>query len=46
MSERMNKQALIERLSRNGNEEEANDFLESLTLNDIVDLEIELLGRF
>ena len=42
----MSKQTLIERLSRNGNEEEANDFLESLTLDDIVDLEIELLGRF
>ena len=31
----MSKQALIQRLSRNGNEEEANDFLE-----------IELLGDF
>ena len=42
----MNKQALINRLSRNGNEEEANEFLESLTVNDIIDLQIELLGDF
>ena len=42
----MSKQALLNRLSRNGNEEEANEFLESLTINDIVDLQIELLGDF
>lgn len=42
----MSKKALIKRLSRNGNEEEANDFIESLNIDDIVDLEIELLGDF
>lgn len=42
----MSKQALLNRLSRNGNEEEANEFLESLTIDDIVDLQIELLGDF
>lgn len=41
----MSKQQLIERLSRNGNEEEANDFLESLDIDDIVDLNIELFGE-
>ena len=41
----MDKQKLIERLSRNGNEEDANDFLESLSIDDIVDLNIELLGE-
>ena len=41
----MDKHKLIERLSRNGNEEEANDFLESLSIDDIVDLNIELLGE-
>ena len=42
----MSKQALLNWLSRNGNEEEANEFLESLTIDDIVDLQIELLGDF
>jgi hypothetical protein len=42
----MSKKTLIKRLARNGNEEEANSFLESLDINDIVDLEIELLGDF
>ena len=42
----MSKKALIKRLARNGNEEECNDFLESLNIDDIVDLEIELLGDF
>ena len=42
----MNKKALLNRLSRNGNEEEANNFLESLTIDDIVELQIELLGDF
>lgn len=42
----MSKKALIKRLSRNGNEEECNNFLESLSIDNIVDLEIELLGDF
>lgn len=41
----MDKQKLIERLSRNGNEEDANVFLESLSIDDVVDLNIELLGE-
>lgn len=42
----MSKKALIKRLARNGNEQEASDFLDALSLDDIVDLEIELLGDF
>lgn len=41
----MDKQKLIERLSRNGNEEDANTFLESLSIDDVVDLNVELLGE-
>ena len=42
----MSKKQLLKRLSRNGYEKECNDFLESLSIDDIVDLEIELLGDF
>ncbi len=42
----MSKQTLLKRLSRNGNEEECNEFLESLNIDDIVDRESEVLGEF
>ena len=42
----MSKKQLLKRLSRNGHEEECNDFLESLDIDEIVDLNIELLGDF
>ena len=42
----MNKKALLNRLTRNGSEQEISDFLDSLDIDDIVDLNIELLGDF
>ena len=40
----MENNKLIERLSRNYSEEEIDDFLKGLNSDDIIDLQIELLG--